>query len=291
MNASAAAASRPDRRAAALLFLFAAVVVWAFPARLHGQPLPVTQLAYSAKYLCGTINTDPYSVTFTEVEIHNPHTTSVSVTIKVIQDRPFFQILVAPFNVTLGPNEAYSWTCGVTPGTPQPQSAGFVEILSARQLKVVAFYRDLVPGLITRSGSVAKKSSPPFFFFPFVRHSATFLVGDEVNPEGDVVRHETLVSVANMSNNFVNANISIVSTTGIVHAFPMQLQPNGFGTVTGADLPPQVPRPFVGGVTVQYNDVAGGVALFECEEIIQKFVLTPPTTSIAVVEVHPVPVR
>jgi hypothetical protein len=120
------------------------------------------------------------------------------------------------------------------------------------------------------------------------------MVGDEATAMGDTIRHETTISIANMSPNSVTADISIVNETGVVHSMPMILQPNGFAKVTGADLPAFVPRPFVGGVTVQYNDIFAGTALFECEEIIQKHVISGFGTTVMgmdVVEVQPVPVR
>ena len=269
-------------------------------------PIPVTRLAYSAKFFCGNSTPGggvdpavPSTGEETVVEIHNPHTVPVTLTIKWIQDYPIYQILIPPYDVTLAPNEGLNLDCNTLylPGCPPvcgQYFRGFVEISCTQQVKVVAQYKGSItfPSIV-RSASVAKKSSPPFIFFGFVRHSATFMVGDDVMPSGDKIRHETTVSIANMSNSIVNANISIVSNTGVVTSFPKLLQPNGFATVTGADLPPATPLPFVGGVTVQYADIGFG-ALLECEEIIQKHVISGRLTggtSMPVVEVQPIPIR
>jgi len=277
------------------------------PVPAFGQPLPVTSLAYSAKYLCGFnapgpggVVTDlslPYGCSdYTVVEVHNPHTTPVTITVKVVQDYPFSATLVAPFQVNLAANQAWNWDCTNLAGAPLGAiSRGFVEVSSPRQLKVVALYKELCSwsGLV-KSASVAKKSSPAFFFLGLVRHSGTFLVGDDVTAKGDTIRHETTISLANMCPNPVNAIISITNQAGPVHSYPVLLQPNGFTTVTGANLPAFVPRPFVGGVTVQYVDSFVGVPLLECEEIIQKYVIGGLGGAVmgqSVVEVQPIPVR
>jgi len=286
---------------AAVLIVLAGLPLLALSAA--AQPLPVARLAYSAKFLCGAGSFDgslPASAgEMTVVEVHNPHTFAVTVTIKWVEDYPVSQISIPPYNVTLGPNESLNLDCNrlYLPGCPPvcgQVHRGFVEISTPQQLKVVALYKETMgfPGL-TRSVSIAKKSSPFFFFAPFYRHSATFLVGDDVAADGDTIRHETTVSLANMGNSTVNANISIVSKTGVVASFMRILPPNGFAAVTGADLPPAVPRPFVGGVTVQYNDTGFGV-LLECEEIIQKHVISGTRAggvAMSVVEVQPIPLR
>jgi hypothetical protein len=288
--------------ALAVNLLAALTLTTATPA--SAQPLPVTRLAYSAKYLCGQTDAvadfgilPGFSFEYTVVEVHNPHSVPVTCIIKVVEDYPLSGIVVPPYLRTLGPNEAMEIDCNGLPPLGPPGFAyrtGFVEINSPQQLKVVAVYKEAYGGRgLIKSASIAKKSSPPFFFFGFVRHSGTFLVGDAAQAGGDTIRHETTISIANMSPSPVNADISIVNETGVVHAFNRFLQPNGFTAVTGADLPAFVPRPFVGGVTVQYADIGFG-ALFECEEIIQKHVISGfGSTSIAmsVVEVQPIPLR
>ena len=271
----------------------------------HAQ-LPVTQLAYSAKFLCGYNApgfpgpVDPGLPTgcseYTVIEVHNPHTVFLNVTVKVVQDSPSGSgtvILSGPFTVNLAPNQSWEWNCsnyGFPFGTI---TRGFVEILSPRQVKVVALYKEFCGwGGYVKSASIAKKSSPFFFFTGVGRHSGTFLAGDHVSSGGDTIRHETLISLANMSNNPVNCNISFVDATGTVHTFPKLLNPNGFYGVTEADLPLAVPRPFTGGVTVQYAST--GVALLECEEIIQKHTISGlgnMVMSMDVVEVQPIPRR
>ena len=289
-------------------FVFAAIGL-SMPRQAFGQPLPITTLAYSAKYLCGYNGLGPFGEIqdltlpygcqdYTVVEVHNPHTTPVTITVKVVQDHPASATLVAPFQVILAANEAWNYDCTLIPTPPLGiMSRGFVEVSSPRQLKVVAVYKELCSwGGLVKSETVAKKSSPPFYFLGFVRHSGTFLVGDEVTAKGDTIRNETIISLANMSPNPVSANISITNETGTVHGYPVLLQPNGFAKVTGADLPASVPRPFVGGVTVQYPQAVGfgAVALFECEEIIIKRVLAGLGATVmgfTVVEVQPIPVR
>ncbi len=277
------------------------------PFSAAGQPLPVARLAYSAKFLCGAGSTGipdaslpPTAGEMTVIEVHNPHTFPVTITIKWVQDYPTsLNPAIPPYDVTLGPNEGLNLDCEdwELPGCPPicgTSFRGFVEILSPQQLKVVALYKETMgfPGLI-RSASVAKKSSPFFLFPPWYRHSATFMVGDDVDPDGETIRHETTVSLANMSDNPVSANIHIVSSTGPVTSFLRNLPPNGFTAITGADLPPVVPRPFVGGVTVEYQDAGVGV-LLECEEIIQKHVISGTRAggiAMSVVEVQPIPLR
>ncbi|OGF04312.1 MAG: hypothetical protein A2W00_08975 [Candidatus Eisenbacteria bacterium RBG_16_71_46] len=266
-------------------------------------PLPVTRLAYSAKFSCGGVPrpspAEPSPLEETVVEVHNPHTVPVTVTIKWIVDYPFDLVAIGPYDVTLAPNQGLNLDCDTfyLPGCPPICGGyfrGFVEISCTQQVKVVAQYKaySRSPGRAA-SVSLAKKSSPAFVIAGSVRHSATFMVGDQVTAVGDTVRHETTVSIANMSNNSVNANVSIVSKTGVVTSFPKFLQPNGFTTVTGADLPPSVPLPFVGGVTVQYPDMGFG-AMLECEEIIRNELFVGSLDggiSISVVEVQPIPIR
>ena len=298
-------------RSAAAPVLAAAAVIAAIgltlPARALGQPLPITTLAYSAKYLCGYNGLGPngqvldFSLPYgcqdyTVVEVHNPHTTPVTITVKVVQDFPNSATLVQPFQVNLAANQAWNWDCSLLPGVVLgTMSRGFVEVSSPRQIKVVSVYKELCSwGGLVKSASIAKKSSPPFIILGTVRHSGTFLVGDDVTAKGDTIRHETTISLANMAPTTVFCNVTISNETGVVHSFPVSLPPNGFAKVTGANLPPAVPRPFVGGVTIQYGDTYGGIALIECEEIIQKHVIAgfgAAVMGFTVVEVQPVPVR
>lgn len=273
-----------------------------FAAAALTQPLPVTELAYSAKYLCGLnllIGPDidlalPANCTdYTVVEVHNPHTVPVTFTYKVVRDFPLpFEIVTPPTEVSLAPNESWEWTCSDLIAVPGRINRGFIEVLSQRQLKVVAVYKETCGwnGLV-KSASIAKKSSPVFFFNPFVRHSGTFLYGDETTAGGDIIRHETLISLVNMSSNPMNCNITISDAAGVVHLFPMNLTPKQYGQVTGADLPAGTPLPFRGAVTVEY---VSPIALLECEEIIQKHVIAGAggaTMSHDVVEVQPIPRR
>lgn len=302
---------RVQRRAAgwpAGLAILTIAGALSLPHVAHGQ-LPVTQLAYSAKFLCGYNSPDglgviddlaiPYGCQeYTVIEVHNPHSVPVDFVFKVVRDPSSLGpsvIIVPPTPVTLGPNLSWEWSCANYPFTFGDITRGFVEVLTPMQLKVVALYKEFCSwGGLTKSASVAKKSSPPFFFYPYVRHSGTFLVGDDVTAQGDTIRHETTISLANLSPNPVSCDISIVDESGFNHTFPKLLQPNGFATVTGADLPAWAPHPFVGGVTVQYNDAFGNVALLECEEIIQKYVIAGSGAVVMgmdVVEVQPVPRR
>jgi len=284
-----------------LLAILPAVIVSFLPYAASAQPLPVTRLAYSAKYMCGTqandfslpLTTSDYSV----IEVHNPHTVAVVCTVKVVQDYPTSQIITPKYAVTIAANGTLNFDCttlypGFIPVTPMRR--GFVEIIAPRQIKVVGLYKETLgwAGRIA-SVSIAKKSSPAFILFGFIRHSGTFLVGDEVQASGDTIRHETTISVANMSPNPVNAQISIVSKTGLVTSFPRTLSPNGFTAITGADLPPATPRPFVGAVTVQYTDTGFG-ALLECEEIIQKHAISGIASgamTMSMMEIQPIPLR
>ena len=169
-----------------------------------------------------------------------------------------------------------------------------MEIRTPQQLKVVAFYKEVIGGPgITVSASIAKNACLPFLFPPVYRHAAAFLVGDEATAAKDTIRHETTVAITNMSNATVNATVSIHSTTGMLASFLKILQPNGFAKVTGADIPPFVPLPFIGSVRVEYNDTGLG-ALLACEEIVQKHVIGGPrhlSMAMSVVEVQPIPLR
>jgi hypothetical protein len=288
-----------------------AAVILSLPPAANAQPLPVTSLAYSAKFMCGTQTTEfqlPIGSTeYTVIEIHNPHNVDVPITIKIVQDYPKPGGVISPPNtVVLPPNGAMEINCtdiisGFFPGTSITK--GFVEILTRRQLKVVAIYKETLawgrPGYgVFKSAAIAKKRAWPFFFPPFARHSATCICGDTPTAEGDTIRHETSVTLANMSNSPVDAQISIVGEGGVVlAAFPRHLDPNGFTNVTCDNVPNSVPRPFTAGVTVQYQSPSS-IAFFECEEIIQKYVKSGTgffsgggAMSMAVVEVQPIPVR
>ncbi len=293
-------ASHRLTRAFALVVMILAVLALAIPA--SAQILPVTRLAYSAKYICGqtTLNDlgvlPGFSFEYTMIEVHNPNNVAVTVTIKMIQDYPTSGIVVQPYLRTLQANEAMEIDCNTIPpgGVANPFRTGFVEINSPMQIKVVVIHKEAYGSQnLIRSASVAKKSSPAIIILGFVRHSGTFFYGDTPTAGGDKIREETTISIANLSPNPVNAQISIVNSTGPVKTFSKLLNPNGFATVTGADLPAGTPLPFVGGVTVAYPDVGVGVML-ECEEIIQKYVVSGfGATSIAMAtyEVQPIPVR
>jgi hypothetical protein len=271
---------------------------------VSAQPLPVNRLAYSAKFMCGRETLDdlrsmvPLGTEFTLIEVHNPHSTAVTCSVKVVRDYPPPVGITTPqYPVTIPANGTLFFDCATLAPLAQPATfvaMGFLEIVAPRQIKVVAIYKEAMGyGSLIKSVGIAKKSSPGFIILGQIRHSATLLVGDEATASMDTIRHETTVSIANMSPSVVNANISIVSKAGLVTSFPHTFLPNGFMTVTGADLPPGTPMPFVGGVTVQYPDVGFGV-LLECEEIIQKYAISG-TASVAmgmsVVEVQPIPLR
>lgn len=286
----------------ALYAAAAALVLSAAPA--SAQPIPVTRLAYSAKYMCGGANfADPAfafapgnGLEMTVIEVHNPHTTAIVCTVKVVQDMPFQTTLTPKYPVTLAANGTMEFNCSTLFAgvNPVPMSRGFVEIISPRQIKVVALYKEFgsTPGFI-RGVAIAKKSCPPIIIFNTVSHSGTFLCGN--TPTGnDTVRHETLISITNMSPNPVNGTIKILSSTGVVTSLPLTLAPNGFKAVTEANLPPAVPRPFTGSVVVSYPDIGIG-AYVDCEEIIQKYaiqgVIPSQTMGMSVIEVQPIPLR
>lgn len=294
--------ARPRPLAIGVLLAIAITgLVLSLPSRTEAQPIPVTRLAYSAKFMCGQANFDfslpPGSVEYTVIELHNPHTVAIVCSVKVVQDYPNPQLLIPKYAVTVGPNGTLDFSCATLfPGfDPRfPLRRGFVEIISPRQVKVVTIHKEILntPGRII-SVSIAKKSSPGFIIQGFVRHSGTFLYGNQPQASGDTIRHETLISLADMSPNPVNANISIVSKTGLVTSFPRPIPPNGLTTITGADLPASTPLPFTGGVTVQYPDIGFGV-LLECEEIIQKHAISGTmgvAMGMSVTEVQPIPIR
>ncbi|HKQ57020.1 MAG TPA: hypothetical protein VJY35_04060 [Candidatus Eisenbacteria bacterium] len=268
------------------------------------QPLPIRELAYSAKFLCGAgTDGDPADGSLpadagemTVIEIHNPHSFPVTITIKWIQDYPSYQIGIPPYSVTLPSNGALNLDCEdwELPGCPPICGSswrGFVEIRTPQQLKVVALYKEMIGGHMV-SASIAKENCLPFLFGSLYRHSAAYLVGDQATNSGDTIQHETTVTMTNMSNNTVNANVFIVSSAGTVTSFPRSILPHAVSTVTKADLPPAVPRPFVGSVLVEYPQQPGFGALLSCEEIIQKHLIGgPPSIAMSVVEVQPIPLR
>lgn len=283
-----------------LMLVLLAGVLLPHALQAQPQPLPITELAYSAKFVCvravagPTVPPNPFQ---TLIEVHNPHSIPVDVTIKWVEVS--FGVVIAPYTVTLPPNGALELDCDDLYAAGCPPICGlsfhgFVEIRTPQQLKVVAVYNQVAEqeGLFL-SASVAKKNLLPFFFFGVVRHSGAFLVGDTQATSGDVIRHETLIAITNMSNQPVNANINIVSPAGVVHSFPLPIPLNGFAKVTENDLPAFVPRPFTGTVVVQYPDIGQG-ALLDCEEIIQKYVIAGPRSrdiAMSVVEVQPIPLR
>jgi hypothetical protein len=257
------------------------------------QPLPVTRLAYSAKYICGSF-TNPFSpfpapgYTNTMVELHNPHSSAVVCSVKVVEDFPLAAITIPQYAVTIDANGTLYLDCDAIAPGGAPLRMGFVEIIAPRQVKVVAVYREVSQG---RSGSVAigKKTCPWIADGGFVRHSATVQYGSTVTPEGDVLRNDTIVSIVNLASVLVNVNIKIMSETGMVTSFPKFLQPNGFTKVTQADLPPATPLPFIGSVNVEYP---GSNGLLEVEEILKEYTGgSSPAVSLSVVEVQPVTLR
>jgi hypothetical protein len=291
-------------RAAVVAILAVLPMLAAHPAAAQ-QPLPIRELAYSAKFLCGSgsVGGDeslpPDALEFTVVEIHNPHSIPVTITIKWVQDYPSYLLAIPPYQVTLASNEALNLDCSdfYFPGCPPicgTSFRGFVEIRSPQQLKVVALYKEIMDSEgVTISASVAKQNSIPYLFAGLYRHSAAFLSGDQTTAKGDVIRHETTFTMTNMSNNPVNANVHILSNAGPVVSFPRNIPPNSVSSVTDADLPAFVPRPFAGSVMVNYGDIGLG-ALLACEEILQKHVLAGPRNThiaMSVVEVQPIPLR
>lgn len=277
----------------ALLVLSGILLAVCSPA--DAQPLPVTRLAYSAKFICGS-PTNPFSPSpapnniSTYVELHNPHSFAVTCSVKVVEDFPAAQVTVPQYAVTVGPNGTLRFECADFGASPAILRMGFVEIISPRQVKVVAVHRDIAQGT---SGSVAigKKTCPGLVAGGLVRHSATVQFGPSLAQDGTPLRNDSIVSVANLHNVPVNATISIVNAGGPVVTFPKLLPPNGFATVTQADLPPATPLPFVGGVTVQYPDAGIGWYM-EVEEILKEYVGgMSPAVSLSVIEVQPVTLR
>jgi hypothetical protein len=272
----------------------------AWPLGAHAQVLPVTRLAYSAKYLCGkTCGGDgilpPGATEYTLIEVHNPHSVAVVCSVKAVEDYPGSGIVVPQYAVEVAANGTLRFDCTAIPGGGPCARTGFVEIIAPRQVKVVAVYKEAaVYGGVTKSAVVDKLYSPGWGSGDGnITHSSAFLVGDNVTAVGDTIRHETTITITNMGTASINANVTIVSSTGTVTNFYKLLNPNGFTTVTGADLPPSTPLPFVGSVLIKYPATSG----HQCsvEEIIQKHTISgehvAAQMAMSVVEVQPIPLR